>query len=271
MQAGTIHGLTQGAKFFIYASRNFLPEESPLAVVAATKIMPFNSELIVLSPEDKDALVLPAQTSCFAFQSSMGEAEALRIHIPFSDELIAAMLALASDLGLQQAGTQATLLSDRANADLALSVDDDNHLKFDILDSLITAYGIDALYHTAILDPQCIVPALRSASHFFWHLRRSPEKNCLRNRVGVEVHELVEDDEAELEDDLMPPLVRNGDDLFRGGVVDVLADSEAKYGVTVRNKTSVPLHVWVFYFDCSDLSISTCIERYASFYILTLR
>ncbi|VDB92134.1 unnamed protein product [Peniophora sp. CBMAI 1063] len=257
MQAGTIHGLTQDAKFAIYASRDFFPGESPLAIVMATTIMPFNSELIVLSPKDKDGPVLPAETPCFAFQSSMGEAEALRIHIPFSDEFIPAMRALAFDLELQQAGgTQATHLSDKANADLALSVDDDGYLKFDILDSLITAYGIHALYHTVMPDSRYILPALRSASHFFWHLRRSPEKNRLRSKVDVKVHALVEDDEAELDDDLMPPLVRNGDDLFRGGAVDVVADSKAKYGVTIRNKTSVPLHVWVFYFDCSDLSIT---------------
>ena len=77
----------------------------------------------------------------------------------------------------------------------------------------------------------------------------------LRSKVAIEVHKLEEDEEGELDEYLQSPLVPCGDNLFQAGAVDVVGDNETTYGIKVRNNVNVPLHVWAFYFDCSDLTI----------------
>ncbi|KZV62347.1 hypothetical protein PENSPDRAFT_642315 [Peniophora sp. CONT] len=255
LKAGSIHGVTMSAKFSIYASRDFTTSDTPLALVEATAINPFKSELTLLPAQDDDVPMLPTDVNCYAFQTSMGKAEAIRIHIPLTNDLLPAMMALARELEMQQTSSQAILLSDEKSADIGIRVREDGTIEFVILDPLITAYGIRSLYPAVKPDARFIHPILRGASHFFWHLRRSPEKNMLRNKVDVEVSELVEDIDAELDEYLCSPLKRTGDNLFRGGAVDVVADSKRTYGVAIQNKTAVPMHVWAFYFDCSDLSI----------------
>ncbi len=49
----------------------------------------------------------------------------------------------------------------------------------------------------------------------------------------------------------------NGDNLNIRGVIMVDVDEDAIYGFKITNTTSVPLYVSMFYFDVSDLSIST--------------
>lgn len=49
---------------------------------------------------------------------------------------------------------------------------------------------------------------------------------------------------------------RSGEDLVRSGIVELEADGATAYGLTVCNRSPRPLFVWVFYFDCSNLSIS---------------
>lgn len=77
----------------------------------------------------------------------------------------------------------------------------------------------------------------------------------LRSKGSVEVHTLEQDEEGELNENLDAPYVPSGANLLRNGVVNVIADTETVYGIKMTNAMTVPLHVWAFYFDCSDLSI----------------
>lgn len=66
----------------------------------------------------------------------------------------------------------------------------------------------------------------------------------------------LEDTDA-VDDDLEPVYKPIGDDLNKDGVIDIVADKVTQYGITVRNLIKVPLHVSLFYFDCSDLKIAS--------------
>ena len=83
------------------------------------------------------------------------------------------------------------------------------------------------------------------------------------------MHELVEDmdvDPFEEDEDgnftysAFDPLKPTGDNLLRGGAVDVVADRKTNYGITVRNRTTMPLYVWAFFFECNSLAISACLR-----------
>lgn len=217
----------------------------------------FEAELTTQSTVE-DVPMFPADSPCFAFQTSMGQAEAVRLHVPLSDELLPVMDALAKELQSWQSGTHTILLDEKKNADISISKRADGEIAFEVLSPLITAHGIHTLHSTAKPESRFIHSILRGASHFFWHLRRCPRNHPLCEQVDVQVHQLVEDTEAELDDDLNSPLILSGDNLIRSGALDVVADATTYYGVTVHNKSAVSMHVWVFYFDCSDLSISTC-------------
>lgn len=51
------------------------------------------------------------------------------------------------------------------------------------------------------------------------------------------------------------------DSLGHQGVFDAVAAHEITYGMELRNSSDKPLHVWAFYFDCSDLSIGEYLMR----------
>ncbi|KZV62932.1 hypothetical protein PENSPDRAFT_641580 [Peniophora sp. CONT] len=253
MDGGSIHGVTDEAQFSLYPGRDFSSSDTPLTTVVATAVNAFST---VLTFSDSSASPLSLPSACFAFQTSMGQAEALRLHIPLSKDLRPVMEALAKELQLQQeAGSPSILLGDEAQADLSVRARD-GVIEYLIGDSLINIHGLNRLCQTTKAETRFIHPVLRAASHFFWHLHRSPKKNLLRSKVTVEVFRIEEDEDGELDEDLQSPLVTRGDNLLQAGVVNVVADHKTMYGVRVINNVSVPLHVWAFFFDCSDLSIS---------------
>ena len=244
--------MTEDAQFSLYSSRNFSLGDEPLATMLATSVDAFKAELSSLNP---DATTSTLSTPCFAYQTSMGQAEAFRLHIPWCEELRPVLEAVAKELQLQRnSGSPALLLGDEKEANVSVCIRG-GEIEYLIGDPLINIHGLSRLCHTTKPDMRFIHPVLRAASHFFWHLRRSPQKNMLRSKVSIEVHRLEEDEDGELDDELRAPLITRGDNVFRAGVADVVADDKTMYGLKIANTVSVPLHVWAFFFDCSDLSI----------------
>ncbi|VDB96090.1 unnamed protein product [Peniophora sp. CBMAI 1063] len=253
MDAGSIHGVTEEARFSLYSSRDFSPNDTPLGTMVAATVNAFSSELTL---SDAAAMEIDLPSPCFAFQTSMGQAEALRMYIPPSEDLRSVIEALAKELQLQEdSGSPPILLGDQKSAHISVRARDDGEIEYMINDSLITIHGLTSFCRTTKPDERFIHPVLRAASHFFWHLHRSPQKNMLRSKVSVEVHSLEQDEEGEIDENLDAPWVPSSANLLKNGVVNVVADSETVYGIKMTNAVTVPLHVWAFYFDCSDLSI----------------
>ncbi|VDC04282.1 unnamed protein product, partial [Peniophora sp. CBMAI 1063] len=104
-------------------------------------------------------------------------------------------------------------------------------------------------------EPHRIRAVLRAASHFLWHLRHEPPstKHRLRDRVDIAFHKVEKGNE--LDSSLRKMWKPSSGNLIVSGAVQVAADNETAYGMTLRNNWEAALHVWIFYFDCSDLSI----------------
>lgn len=258
MNAGSIHGVTEDAQFALYPSREFSADDAPFMIMLASAVAAFGTELS-LADTDAPAPTLPSP--CFAFQISMGTAEALRLHVPFSEDLSPVVEALAEELqSEQETGRPFILLGDREQVHLIVQARD-GQIEYLIGDALLNTHGMYKLYHMTPADARFIRPVLRTAAHFFWHLHRSPMQTRLRDKVAVEVYKLHEDVNGPLDENLLPPFVPIGENILHAGTVDAVVDDGLLYGVKVRNRTTVPMHVWAFYFDCSDLSICTFFSR----------
>ncbi|KZV62753.1 hypothetical protein PENSPDRAFT_758475 [Peniophora sp. CONT] len=254
MAAGSAHGISDGALFSIFASTEFTDSDKPLATMKAATVHPFTTELsFVQAPNDNSVSTITA-TTLYAFQTSMGEAEALRLHVPASQDLLPVMHALADELMLPSKPYSSVSHVDEAQADLSVRVGEDGMIKY-----LVRPVGepLRQLYHATKAEARFVHPVLRAAIRFFWHLNRTPRKGALRKRIKTEAYELQEDEDAsDLDEDMHAPLVTCGENLCEDGVVKVKADHLTPYGLRVTNDFDKPLHVWAFYFDCGDLSIS---------------
>ncbi|VDB96089.1 unnamed protein product [Peniophora sp. CBMAI 1063] len=133
-----------------------------------------------------------------------------------------------------------------------------------------TTAAVDAIrIHFSSTDAaaQSIKSALAYAHELPWHWGEpgmivEGNEKVLRDTISIGMHELVEDEEALLDDELNAPyVVRDSRDLHQRGFADVVADDQTYYGMVVRNNSDDPLYLWAFYFDCSDLSIIDYYQR----------
>lgn len=252
MSAGEIHGVTLKAQFSIHKDPR---EDTPsLAVMEAECVKSFSSELMPVSTFDTQPLPSP----CFAFQiPALGAALGLRINQPVSG--CAVFEALRTEIGLGTAGYSAVIV-DEGEAHIALTLDG-NRVQYSICYDEIRRNGLCSLWLTTKAETVYVHHVLRAASHFFWHLRREPKLHQLRDKVNIEVYKLRLDKAGELDDYLRAPFVpeTDGGNLLcrhqQDVVLDVVADNHTVYGIAIKNTSKGALHVWAFYFDCSDLSI----------------
>ncbi|KZV62920.1 hypothetical protein PENSPDRAFT_692080 [Peniophora sp. CONT] len=253
IKAGLAHGINEGALFGLYHSSNFTASDAPSAILAATTVKPFISELSI----SDSGLDLGPQASHFAMQISPGNVVSLHLHVP-PDEGRPSVVLEALSIQLQrrqQPGRPSIQLADAAQADLSICVVN-GRAEYRICNSLVNSHGLHELCETTMASAQDVLRVLRAASSFFWHLQRTPDKHYLRDQILLEVHELRPS--IERDPYVGRLLSKHGDNLLLSGTVNVVADDETTFGITLKNKSLEPLHIWVFYFDCSDLSITEC-------------
>ncbi|KZV62921.1 hypothetical protein PENSPDRAFT_230202 [Peniophora sp. CONT] len=255
VDAGSIHGVTSTSEFAFYRLCDPQATDRPLAALTpenADKVHAFTTDLPPhpsLSPE--------MQPYCAAL-SSMGDADALRLHFSSSDKgLDSIKEATEKVVQLQRSSGGPTIVAVEKEADAHLIIHTSGgQATYIVNESLITALALSSPRQTTKADPRSIQAVLSAAVHFFWHLLRSPRMNELSRNISVAMYELKEDDGTLGSDRRRPWVVSNGKNLFEGAFVDVVADDTTPYGIAVRNGFDYPLHVWAFYFDCSTLSIA---------------
>ncbi|VDB88738.1 unnamed protein product [Peniophora sp. CBMAI 1063] len=277
LEAGSAHGITAGAVFSVYSTRNFLSSDDPLGTLVASAPAAFTTTMSLVSTQSAP-FDIPDRAG-YALQVSASQDEALRLHVPLQQGLLAVFEAIAAELNAPTPGKRAILLVEQDRADLSVTLADDGQsIEYLLPSTMITRYGLTRLYHTSPPQPPAIRRVLQAAAHFFWHLRRSPEQGLLRHKVDIELQVLESTGELNFDVDHfddMEVYQPVGDNLIQEGVVDVEVvgeigpnkvaknfESATVYGLTLRSKTpDIPLYVGLFYFDCSELSIS---EYYAS-------
>lgn len=249
IDAGSALGVTVGTQFHLYTSRAFDSGTSPLTVMVAFVVDAFTAELMGTMPAGARSI----SSSYFAVPLFAGDAQSLRLYIPLSGKRISVMKKLEKELRTRRERESPLILCEEGQATLGIRMLGLT-MEYLVYDPVITSLGLDKLYYTTKAETGSVHPVLRSASRFFWNLHRSPARSLLSRKIEIQVHELRQNMCGELDSNLRPPFVPYGVNLLRSGVVDVEAD-DTVYGMTLRNGVGVPLHIWVFFFDCSDLSV----------------
>jgi hypothetical protein len=237
--AGTARGISLEAEFEVYQDQD---SEHLLGIVVVKELSPFSTKL--RTKEHKFVL----EGDGVARQTSAGTQEpVLRIHV--ADELKALVEDIERTLRIIQ-------LVERKQAEFCMALED-GKVVFDILDTLVTKYGLTRMPFTE-LEPtvEAISPVLRAAYHFYLHLRRTSGVESDTDVVEIEMAEM-EHDGITYNDDFEPVLSPIKSSWKRGDVFDLqINNNRTIYGWKIINKIKVDLYPALFYFDNSDWSIS---------------
>ncbi|KZV68253.1 hypothetical protein PENSPDRAFT_687430 [Peniophora sp. CONT] len=251
LKAGTIDGITASAEFDVYRTSHIKVEDKPLARMYAKDVRGFDSDI---APLDPGVAILP--DVCFALQTSFSEAEQLRLHIA-SDKPALRDVRAAIDEEVRSGLQTVRVVDDRKLAHLSIAVSS-GQVEYHIADESVLRYRHDRLYYRTPL-PQlldALRPVLDAATHFFRHLHRKPPtssniKLAEKVELGLFKVELSTDIDEDLAQQIFLP---SGDNLIKDGVVEIETGPETQYGFTI--KSNMDVHIALFYFDCSDLSIT---------------
>ena len=143
----------------------------------------------------------------------------------------------------------AEIVEDPKACDLQLSILDDT-VYFDSHNVLAKPHlGSRNRYSIAVEEVPRIREVVRCWIHFHYHLMRGGP-NEFRN-VWMELKTL----QRELTDDNEYVFKPVGKNLIEDDPATVVVDENASLGLTLFNKTDLPLYPYVFYFDPSELSI----------------
>lgn len=179
--------------------------------------------------------------------------EALSLHIQRTRNHGVVLNALQEENAIGSRECPISLQEVEALADLCIR-ESDGDVEYLLRYALIKGSGLHRLYQTTKAEAPFIRPVLHAADHFFRYLRQSRTRRNLHGNIDIEAFELRRS-AGELDLHLRAPFQTYGRNIIRSSTIDVVADDKTPYGICIRNSLGVPLHVWVFYFDCSDLSI----------------
>ena len=261
LQAGAADGVCQGAQFTLYATFADIFRKS-CGVVVVDSVRPFES---IVRPIDPLTLGIPVNGAVYAIQTRAGEQTALNVYMEVTEDLRPAFTAQL----LQQrdpSANQYTIrpVQDRHIAYLELRRDG-NNIRFLILDKAVTQHGVTECIYRAPAIAKSLGPILQGAAHYYYHLKRSYLNPIIQETVKVEFFKLENSGKYDLSmGGLGRPLRKPvGENLVRNGIIFLdIADDEDVYGLAITNLGRRDLYPSLFYFDNSELSISSCFFAY---------
>jgi len=145
----------------------------------------------------------------------------------------------------------------KEQADLDVEIED-GYVVFNILNPQVTKFGLFRMPFRLNPHVDDVYPVVAAAADYHWHLNRTQKKETFQNKVRVEFLKLKQDDE-EFDENFNLIIRPDGPNLNMGGVVDIIVDKDAIYGINIINDTPLGLYPSLFFFDNSDLSISECL------------
>jgi hypothetical protein len=250
MEAGTIHGITDGATFGLYNDRIMVSTEPPVAIMTASKPEAFSTTLIPVSGGPQ----IDISRRAFALLIRAGDQEALRIHVAPDDKLMDVFREVANEMQISDPAGPKFMLDKKETAELDI-VFDANDVVFNILDAFVTVHGLTRIPFRVSPTPGAISPVISRAARYFWHLHRTGSAKSLQDNVAIEFTRL-EEEEEDYDDDFNRIRKPCGENLINNGIVDIVIQEDAIYGIKLTNKGDKPLYPSLFYFDNSDFSIS---------------
>ncbi|PBK59440.1 hypothetical protein ARMSODRAFT_899250 [Armillaria solidipes] len=251
LEAGEAHGVTKNAEFAVFADRSM---KSALGSVVVSDTASFNSSCKFLSSRG-DEIPFRLADPGYALQTRVGEDQDVRFFVEKNERLIGILDRIAKEDRPGKRGFR--LVKSRDDGpDLIIAANGDV-VHFEITDKLCQDHGLIRMpFGVDIDDSDALRRILQSLAHFYWYLRHSSKESPLAVST-LECMKLKET--GEYTDDLVEVLKPDpsGHNLNVGGVIMVDVDEEAIYGFKITNRMSLPLYVSMFYFDVSDLSISS--------------
>jgi hypothetical protein len=244
LEAGAAHGITDGAEFLVYQEQDSPPRTPPLGTLVACNVTAFSATMDFPPDAIRFVLAQPA----FALQTKSGTEEDLRLHVAMNQRFINVFQELAREMERSGPNHRRFLLVERGHAELDIDLED-GQVVFNILNPLVTKYGLVRMPFQISPDDH-VDSIIRAAAHYHWHLRRHGT-NTLQDGVQIEFKAL----EHDINDKFHLIYRPTGPNLNKGGVVDIVVDSNRMYCIKIINNTTLALYGSLFFFDNSDLSI----------------
>jgi len=244
MDAGAVHGITDGAYFDLYQDRDSTLNGTLLGTLVVLHTDPLTSTLDI---------ILEASGSLpkggYALRTRIRFEEDLRIHVATNVQLPLAQ-ALASDVE-KTPFSHRILLVEKEKADLEFTLEEES-VVVNLLDSVVTTLGLTVRIPFFIM--YIVSTFIRAASHFYWHLRRKSDTQAFHKKIQVEFTEVVQSEE-EYDDHLRPIFYPVGPNFNHENIIDIRIQQGKMYGIKIINNSDVALYPFLFFFDNSDFSI----------------
>ncbi|KAF8887263.1 caspase domain-containing protein [Gymnopilus junonius] len=245
VEAGSINGVVVGSEFTTIADKDQKP-----VVLTVKSVYQFTSVLHCPTP----AYIPKPFTT--ALLTRIGRQEDFRLYVAPQDPFYTLFRMLVKDA--QYAPTfllkDILLVENRKGAHLSAH-QIRSEVVFELLDESATRYGFSHRYKTIdARDIAFLARFLGHAGHFFRTLNRAKGLNLV-NKLGIEFFELEEYEDNE-DGGLMLRPVDGHRNFYQNGVIDFVPNPNVPCGIKVVNSSKYDLYAYLFYFDCSDLSIA---------------
>ncbi|GAB1526512.1 hypothetical protein RhiTH_009679 [Rhizoctonia solani] len=248
LQAGLIKGITPGSKYAIHVGDVFGPLEATDRIIEVDRVDPFTAHV-------KDGSGLP--TLCYGRQVVCGPERALDIYV--SETFVKAVepstawsrafSADTGDLTLRPVSPEL--------AQVILSIGKPNETTFNLTNPISVKYCINTLppFGKPDIPPTAphVIPILSALAKWNWYLRLMPTPRPFQSFIDLEFYKLrVVEESMDQSAHIFGP---EGGNLAVGGVVDITANAEDRYGIRVINRSSLDLYLYLFAFSLTNLSI----------------
>ena len=259
LKIGSIHGLSNGAKFDIYTRSDAIsiPETVPVCKTIAVHVTDFEA---TLTPIAQGGRFPEGLNDAWALLKAAGPVLEPKLFIAWDVRLLPVFDAFVHLRADTQNPSQVNfaLAEDRVGACLEVEVDNVGQLGFIILDEKITKHGLRHLARKVKPNFDAAVRVLCTAAHYFHHLHLSKYNRGVEERVKIQFFQLKQPADA------FSYRTAIGPNLMKNGIVPLEIDDDLEgnepvyYGVEIFNNTSRDLYPHIFSFDSSGFAISAC-------------
>ncbi|KAB5591684.1 hypothetical protein CTheo_4892 [Ceratobasidium theobromae] len=258
LKAGVAQGITVGSIFDVYESHIFSIDNTPLGKLRVHSTELFTAILVRLDNQTSPSFDIP--TPAYACQSGCGVGQELNIY--FTDRFIEAA---RSDDGWNAAfngNENEVAFRPVETVDLAqfiVDINEDGNATYTTRHSLSNVNGITLLPYTSPKRAGDVLPVLRSAARWHWHVDRTNPDRPLNGAVHIEFYRVAEDyTDCDSEDN--PIIKPTSPNLNLTGIVEIVDNPDAMYGVKLVNNSYRDLYPYLFYFDVNGLAIGEPVE-----------
>ncbi|KAG9128408.1 hypothetical protein FRC07_013748 [Ceratobasidium sp. 392] len=245
LRAGIAQNINVGAIFKVF--KDDLANPAKDAPLGSMRVVAAESTRSTLNWES-NAKPFNLPELSYGFQTHCGLDQFLKVHftprlqarLPPDNKWLSAFSATQTNIVIKPC--------DPGSADLIVDLDKRNDAVFDIRHALISRYGVKELPKSVPVTAEDILAVLRASALWIWHLNRNNPESSLEQSIRVEFKRLSQNPRPR-------PREPTGDDLNKGGVVDIIANPQDKFCMKLVNNSPYDLYANLFYFDVNGQSI----------------